>query len=170
MIPNSIQEIGTNRLTLRPLDPADAIEMVVVLADPVLYEFTGGEAPDLKTLERRYRAQVKGPSARDEVWFNWIARRTEDKQALGFVQATMIDGAADVAWLVGVEFQGQGFAAEAARAMCDWLVGNGIRRLTAHIHPEHAASCRVAMVVGLTETGETDDEGEIIWASSVGSS
>jgi hypothetical protein len=53
--PDSIEEIRTTRLVLQPLDPPDAAEMVDVLADPLLYEFTGGEAPDFDTLERRYR-------------------------------------------------------------------------------------------------------------------
>lgn len=157
--------IETDRLTLRPLDPSDSAEMVEVLADPTLYEFTGGEAPDLEALTRRYRAQVSGPPDGGEHWYNWIARRTKDRQAVGFVQATVIDGEADVAWLIGVDYQGQGFAIEAAQAMCEWLVDSGARRINAHIHPEHIASMRVAQAIGLTPTGESDDDGEGIWAA-----
>lgn len=169
MIPDSIEQIRTSRLVLQPLDPSDAAEMVVVLADPILYEFTGGAAPDFDTLERRYRNQVKGPSDSEEAWYNWIARKAEDQQAVGFVQATVIDDAADVAWLIGVEYQGRGFGAEAASAMCDWLLRNGVCSLSAHIHPRHVASQRVALAIGLAATGESDDDGEAIWSASLGS-
>jgi RimJ/RimL family protein N-acetyltransferase len=52
--------------------------------------------------------------------------------------------------------------------MCEWLVGQGVSRVTAHIHPRHIASQRVALAIGLTVTGELDDEGEAIWASPPG--
>jgi RimJ/RimL family protein N-acetyltransferase len=55
------------------------------------------------------------------VWLNWIVRRRSDAQAMGTVQATltMSDGesTADVAWVIGVDCQSQGFASEAARAL-----------------------------------------------------
>jgi hypothetical protein len=35
----------TERLTLEPLRPEHADEMVAVLGDPALYEFTGGTPP-----------------------------------------------------------------------------------------------------------------------------
>jgi RimJ/RimL family protein N-acetyltransferase len=164
--PNTIGEIRTIRLILHPLEVADAAEMVGVLAQTSLYEFTGGEAPDLDTLERRYRSQVAGPVDRNEGWYNWIVRRTEDGQPVGFIQATSIADGTDVAWLIGVEFQGIGFASEAAQAVCEWLIGRGVSRITAHIDPDHAASQRVAMAAGLTETDETDNHGETVWATA----
>ncbi len=46
--------------------------------------------------------------------------------------------------------------------MLDWLVAQGVVRVDAHIHPEHAASTGVARIAGLTPTGETLD-GETAW-------
>jgi RimJ/RimL family protein N-acetyltransferase len=169
VIPDLTGSIRTARLTLQPLDLRHAAEMVDVLADAALYEFTGGEAPDLDALQARYRAQVDGSPDPDEIWCNWIVRRSEDQEAVGFVQATVSGSAADVAWLIGVDHQGQGFATEAAGAMCAWLVENGVSRLTAHIHPRHVASERVALAIGLTMTGDIDDDGEAIWALAPGS-
>lgn len=163
MIPHSNEPLETARLTLRPLEPADSVEMVEVLADSLLYEFTGGEAPDLDALTHRYRSQVSGPPDGGEHWYNWIVRRTEDRRAVGFVQATVIGDEAEVAWLIGVDHQGQGLAVEAAGCMCEWLIGSGIDRIVAHIHPGHIASTKVAQALGLTPTGESDDDGEAIW-------
>ena len=137
--------------------------MVTVLADSSLYEFTGGEAPDLTRLEERYRRLVQGPADLVEIWLNWIARRHVDDRTVGFVQASVTDDGADVAWLIGVEFQGQALATEAASAMLDWLVEHGVRRLIAHIHPFHVASQRVAQHIGLVLSDEVDDDGEELW-------
>jgi len=139
--------------------------MVTVLADPDLYRFTGGTPPDPEELERRYRAQVAGAAASGEAWHNWILRRRSDDQAVGYVQATVTGSRADVAWLVGVPWQRQGYATEATRAMCDWLVGSGVGHLTAHIHPDHDASARVAAAVGLTRTAVIDEDGERLWTN-----
>jgi len=47
--------------------------------------------------------------------------------------------------------------------MIEWLVAGGTRRMVAHIHPDHAASGKVAAALGLEPTGEVDYDGETIW-------
>ena len=139
--------------------------MVEVLSNRDLYLFTGGEPPNLADLEAQYQAQVAGPSAGDEVWHNWIIRPNDTGEAVGFVQATVTGDSADVAWVVGVGWQRQGFASEAALSMCEWLAAQGVEKVTAHIHPEHVASQRVAASLRLQATDEIDDDGEVVWAS-----
>lgn len=163
MLPTTPQ-LRTDRLVLSPLEPADAHEMVAVLEDPALYEFIGGAAPSLEELGSRYRIQVAGPSASDQVWHNWILRLIPSQTAVGFGQATVSGNSSDVAWLVGTRWQGQGLATEAVIEMCRWLTSSGTERLTAHIHPDHLASGRVAAAAGLQPTDEIDDDGEVVWA------
>lgn len=144
--------------------------MVGILADPELYRFTGGSPPTLEELAARYEAQTAGSGTRDEAWHNWIIRL--DGSAVGFVQATVREGAgsnvsADLAWVVGTGWQNRGLAKEAALAMREWLETDGVDRFSAHVHPSHAASQRVAEVIGLRRTGEKDDDGEEIWDSSL---
>ncbi len=141
-----------------------AEEMWRVLADPALYEFTGGEPPSRDVLAERYRAQVAGSPRAGERWHNWIVRRTDTGEAIGFVQATVDDGAADLAWLIGTGHQGQGFARAAVEAMIDELVAAGIDRFGAHIHRRHRRSQRLAAAVGFVPTGVLDDDGEEIWS------
>ncbi len=151
---------------------SDTDEMLTVLADDVLYEFTGGEAPTRDVLERRYRRQLDGPNRPGEQWLNWIIRTKTDQRAVGFVQASVVGDGADVAWLVGLSDQGRGIASEAALAMCDWLETNGIKSLNAHIHSVHVGSRRIAKRLGMSSTGMVDEEGEEIWtrrSSSLGS-
>lgn len=139
--------------------------MVAVLADPPLYTFTGGEPPALEDLRRRYAAQVAGHSPDGaEQWHNWIVRRADAGSEIGFVQATVIDAgaAADIAWVIGAPWQGRGYATEAARAMVAWLLETGVAVVTAHVHPDHEASARVAARAGLAATDEVED-GERVW-------
>jgi RimJ/RimL family protein N-acetyltransferase len=157
--------LATPRLDLVPLRPEDADEMVQVLADARLYEFTGGRPPNRDELRERYVRQAAGRSpGGDEEWHNWIVRRRPEGEAIGFVQATIVDAgrSADIAWLVGVQWQGRGFAAEAARALVDWLELAGVSMITAHVHPDHRASAAVAASGGLEPTDRIDD-GERVW-------
>ena len=153
------------RLSLTPLAVADADEMVGVLSGPALYTFTGGSPPSLGELRARYARLATGrsPDGREE-WRNWILRREPDRAAVGYVQATIVDGGtrAEIAWVVGLNWQRQGFAAEAAGALIAWLDARGVTVIQAHIHPDHAASAAVARRVGLVPTGQSDD-GERLW-------
>ncbi len=158
-------ELQTRSLLLLPLRETDAREMMSLLDDRGLYRFTGGGPPTLRDLEARYRSQVSGPSSGSDVWHNWILRLQESERAIGFVQATLSGNTADMAWLVGTDWQQCGYAKEAAAEMCRWLRECRIGSVTAHIHPSHLASERVAMAIGLRRTDEVDVDGEIVWAS-----
>jgi RimJ/RimL family protein N-acetyltransferase len=158
--------IGTGRLVLSPLRVADADELVEVLGDPALHEFIGGRPDTLEELRRRYVAMVAGPGRPGELWRNWVVRRRDDEAAVGTVQATLTrhgtDWRAEVAWVVGVAWQGRGYAVEAARALVGWLEAAGVGEIVAHIHPDHAASARVAAGAGLVVTADEVD-GEQVW-------
>ncbi len=160
-----LARLVTPRLRMDPLRVEDAEAMRGVLADPALYRFTGGEPPTLDSLRRRYAAQVAGASPDgSERWHNWILRLTAGGEAIGFVQATVTDEGrrADIAWVIGVPWQGLGYASEAAVALVAWLRGAGAATITAHVHPDHEASARVAARAGLAATDEVED-GERVW-------
>ena len=160
-----IGELETERLVLEPLDPEHAAEMVAVLADPELYLHTGGQPPSRDELRRRYELQARGRSDDGTaLWLNWIVRERSTGAAVGFVQATLgiASRTADVAWLVGVAFQGRGYAREAAGAMVGRLREEGIAGVTAHINPDNAPSQGVARALGFAPTTTVAD-GEVRW-------
>ncbi len=165
------EPIETARLTLEPLRVDHAGEMREVLADPALYQYTGGGPPSLDELRTRYAMQAVGrsPDGRHG-WLNWIARDRDTGTAIGTVQATLARSGnktdAEIAWIIGVAYQRRGFATEAAGAMVEWLQAQGVQTITAHIHPGHSASMGVAHRLGLTATdviegGETRWEGPL---------
>ena len=159
------EPIEADRVTLTPLAVGDADEMAAVLAGHDLYTFTGGTAPSVDELRARYRRQVTGCSPDGtQLWRNWIVRPAGTEQAVGYVQATIAgDGSsADIAWVVGSDWQGRGYATAAAAAMVDWLGRRGVERFNASIHPDNAASNGVARRLGLRPTDEFED-GERRW-------
>jgi RimJ/RimL family protein N-acetyltransferase len=157
--------ITTERLRLTPLVVDDANEMVTVLGDERMYEFTGGCPPSLDALRERYRRLIVGHSADgSQQWLNWVVRLTAEDLAVGAMQATLTTehSSADVAWEIGVPWQGRGIASEAASAVVQWLLDQGVGTITAYIHPEHHASSRVAASAGLAPTSMVVD-GETMW-------
>lgn len=159
-------EIATQWLLLTPLRPEDAEPMAGVLADKRLHEFIGGSPASAADLRARYRRLAVGSPDPGEAWLNWIVRLSATGEPVGTVQATVVRRGerweAVVAWVIGTAWQGRGYASEAARALVDWLSGQGATVITAHIHPRHTASARVAERAGLVPTaGEVD--GERVW-------
>jgi RimJ/RimL family protein N-acetyltransferase len=147
-----------------------AIEMHAVLADPAMHTFIGGAPRSAAELEVRYARLAAGGSADGtEVWGNWVLRVTATGAAMGELQATLPGGgvragSALVAWVVGTEYQGYGYASEAASSLVDRLRAAGWS-VAADIHPDHVASQRVARAAGLTPTDEIVD-GEVRWSSA----
>jgi RimJ/RimL family protein N-acetyltransferase len=161
------QTIVTERLTLEPLRVDDADAMAAVLDDDAMHTFTGGHPATPAELRDRYRRLVAGSPDPDQLWLNWTVRVQPEGTRVGAVQATvtcMPQGApaAEVAWEIGVAWQGRGFATEAAIALIAWLLARGVATLTAHIHPDHAASSIVAHRASLRPT-DAQVDGETVW-------
>jgi RimJ/RimL family protein N-acetyltransferase len=151
------EQLASERLTLEPLRVDHAAEMVAVLADPRMYEFTGREPPSEADLTARYRRQTA-----HDGWVNWILRLRSTGETVGIVQATLGDDAAELAWVVSSRFQGAGFAREGMSAAIAWLRANDIHSFQAHIHPDHAASKAVAARLGFKPT-TCIRNGEVRW-------
>ncbi|MEV5601509.1 GNAT family N-acetyltransferase [Streptomyces sp. NPDC052299] len=160
MSPRTPEPFATPRLEALPLRVEYADEMAAVLADPALYAFTGGAPENPEALRARYARQTAGSPDPDELWWNWVLRAGDG--LVGYVQATVRGDRAEIAWVVGVPWQGKGYAREAAGGLVAHLHGAGVTAVVAHIHPEHAASAAVAAGAGLARTGEWED-GEERW-------
>lgn len=156
------ETIRTARLDLLPLSVGHADEMAGVLADPALYAFTGGSPPTLGELRTRYARLAAGAPGAGTVWGNWVLRMRADGRLCGYVQVTIREGVAEVAWVVGTPWQGRGLADEAARGLVAHLRRLPLRAFVAHVHPCHHASAAVAASAGLVRTGLVQDD-EAVW-------
>jgi RimJ/RimL family protein N-acetyltransferase len=153
------ERILTDRLGLRPVTVDDADELAAIFADRRLYAFTGGNPSTLEALRSTFDRIAAARTASATAQLNWVVRHRVDDKAIGMVQSIFGDGghAAEIAWVVGVPWQGQGLATEATRAVVAWLDAQGVRTITAWIRPDHHASAAVALRAGLTSTGEYRD-------------
>ena len=160
----------TERLELEPLTVEHAAELAPVLDDAALHEFTGGSplAPAALATSYARLAERRSPDGR-QLWGNWVMRVRGTGLAVGTVQVTLpaggpAAGPSEVAWVVGPQAQGRGYAKEAASGLVAMLREAGWT-VIAHIHPAHLASQRVAGAAGLSPTGEVDD-GEVCWVTT----
>ena len=157
-----METIETARLRLVPVRVEHADEMAGVLADPALHSYIGGAPDDVATLRARYRRWAAGSPDQAVTWGNWVIESRADRCLVGTVQATITGASAEVAWVVGTRWQGQGIATEAARGLFEWLRSREVLAVLAHVHPDNAASAAVAGALGLRATGERQD-GEVRW-------
>lgn len=158
-----------SHITIRPLQVADAKVMADVLADQVLYTFTGGRPPSEQELRDRYTIQTQGQSPDGSaIWVNRIVTLGIGGPAIGYVQATVpvLTGPAEIAWVIGRQWQGHGYASAAVRLLIEELCDRGVPEVIANIHPTHIASIRVAQTVGMSPTTKTCN-GEVAWAMIV---
>lgn len=161
------RRLRASRLDLEPLRADHAAELAPLLDDIALHTFIGGRPLTAVELRERYARLERGVSpGGTEDWLNWVLRRRDDGVAVGTVQATVRSAGdapvADVAWVVATAYQGEGYAAEAARTVLAWLREQGVDDVLASVHPDHEASQRVARAIGLVPTAVMVD-GETRW-------
>jgi len=96
----------SERLDLELLAVAHAAELVPLLDDAALHEFTGGTPLSEAALAARYaRLAVCRSPGGDQLWGNWVIRVRATGAAAGTVQATLpvpgpAAGPTEVAWVL----------------------------------------------------------------------
>ncbi len=158
--------LRSERLDLLPIAAEHAEELAAALADPALHAFTGGRPATVEEMRARCARLAAGSPDPAEAWGNWVLRLRADGALTGYVQATVRPAEAELAWVVGTPWQGRGLATEAARALLAHLTAAGVPTAVAHIHPDHHASAKVAIALGLHPTTEQQD-GETRWQADL---
>ena len=155
-------EIQTHRLLLEPIAERHAQAMFEVLDDPTLYRYMPSEIPaSAGALRQRYRFLARGRSPDgSQAWLNWIVCPLEGCIPIGYVQATVGIGSrlALLGWMIGRAAQGRGYARDAVRALCEYLVQHGIDEMRATIDVRNAASLAVAVGSGFTRDSTVRSE------------
>ncbi len=155
-----MRELVTARLVLEPLTASHADEMHAVLRDPSLYRYLDSGPPEsVAQLRNRYVAleRRKSPNGSQQ-WLNWILRIAGSGCAIGFVQATIGSSLNTwIAYLVGTEYQGRGYATEGTRAMLAHLTQDcAVRRCLATVEVDNLSSIRLLARLGFEEA-EADE-------------
>jgi RimJ/RimL family protein N-acetyltransferase len=142
--------IETSRLRLRPFRETDLDDLARLNADPAVVRYLGSGKP----------------LSRDETW-RQIAAVVGHRELRGYTALAIEDRASgaflgrsgpwfpegwpmlEVGWVIDPRKQGEGIATEAGRASLDWCFANlEVDEVCSVIHPENAASARVAAKLG----------------------
>lgn len=152
--------IDSDSLVLAPIRGEDAKRLAGLLAEPLLREWL---AQDVDGLRNRFERWESGNSPDGESWLNWMVSSRTDGRALGWVQATVGNGRAVIAYAILPGERGRGIATEAVRALARWLHDQpGITVVEANIAPDNGASQSVAANAGFAPTDRVR-AGEVVW-------
>lgn len=119
--------LNTNRLIFEPVTRNHATEMQPLLSSLELYRYIDSKPPSFDELTALYQKWElrKSPDGAEE-WLNWIARERSSGKAVGYFQAGVPTARGSssepyVAYVIGTEFQNQGFAAEGLASLISFL-------------------------------------------------
>jgi ribosomal-protein-alanine N-acetyltransferase len=164
--------VHTARLDLHPLH-ADAIEALLAGDGERLRRLTGARfrqaapppymADALPVVRDRLRERPE-----ETPWWNWLLVNRESGEAVGSVAfggPVNAEGAVLVGYAIYTEYEGQGYATEAVRAMVAWAFSRpGVREVRALAPVWNTPALRVAENVGMRPVAseEDDDVGEVL--------
>jgi RimJ/RimL family protein N-acetyltransferase len=141
--------IETERLILRPLAVADLDEYLALHDDPEVTRFIHGvERPEA---EQRLRDNELEWDERGYGRFAVLVRPSGRFLGRSGLKYWPQFDETEVGWTLRRAAWGRGLATEAARACVDWgFEAFGLPYLTAMVHPQNAASIRVAEHLGMS--------------------
>ncbi len=161
-------ELETARLVLRSWREEDLDAYAPICADPEVMRYLSGTMTRDQAAKQMERWMRHG----EERGFGvWAAQEKASGAFIGFIGQLYHEEwpegehKTEVGWRLDRSFWGRGLATEGARASLQYgFEGLGLERVISIIHPDNAASRRVAEKAGLTLRGETRFKGfDVIW-------
>ncbi|MBS1104351.1 GNAT family N-acetyltransferase [Gluconobacter sp. Dm-62] len=149
-----------NRIFLTALRPEDAADMFSGLSDERAYRFIPDDPPvSPEALRDRYVfLSAGGRPDTNEIWLNWIIRRTADQQAVGYTQATLTGKEALIAYHIFPDFWRQGIATQAMTLTLKNIFDcHEIRIVRAFVDTRNAASIALLKTLGFNLTRTIPD-------------
>ncbi len=146
--------IETDRLILEPICERHALDMTTLLSDPDLHTFIPSDPPTLEKLKSQYKYWESRISPKeDELWLNWVGRLKSNGRIVGHFQAgvkTSLE--ATIAYMIGKDFQRQGFAFEGLTKVIDLLFeGTRAKSVKAWIDTRNQASINLVKKLGMNQ-------------------
>ena len=162
--------LETERLILRPLTLEDVDDLAAIYADPDVMRYFDGTRTWEDTHQRLERIIMQ--YARTGIGFLATIYK-ENGQFIGRCGLLwqVLDGVqeVEVAYMIAKQYWGQGLATEAARALKEHCFRDrDLQRLVSIIHPDNAASIRVAEKNGMHCERDMEFDGHRCLLYSVG--
>jgi RimJ/RimL family protein N-acetyltransferase len=154
-------DILTERLILRPLREPDLDALAAIYADPQTMRFLGGPRTRADT---RIRLDWMIAAHREQGFGLWATTLRADGTLIGRCGILIqdVDGATEheIAYLLGSQWWGRGYATEAAAAIRDHARAQlGLGRLISLIDPANTPSQAVARRIGMQHERDLVFEG-----------
>ena len=147
--------LDTLRLLFEPLQPGHAGFLFAQLDDPRVYEHIPGNVPaNAAALADQFAHMASGPTTNcaNERWINFAVRLRADGTLIGRLQATVIAGRAEVAYLLGPNHWGHGYAVEGMTAFQEHLqLAEMVSEYWAATSPHNTRSIRLLERLGYSE-------------------
>jgi len=162
----SAPAIETDRLTLRAHRVDDFGEVAAMWADPDVVRYIGGKPVSVEDAWARL-LRYAGHWALLRFGYWAVREKSSGRFAgeVGFAEGKRelepsFAGAPEIGWALAPWAWGKGFATEAVRSVIDWGTAQlNPARTVCMIHPENAASVRVAQKCGYREFARTTYKG-----------
>ena len=150
-----IPALNTAHLLLRPFRPEDAAPLYQILNQPGLLQyFPDPTPPSLERVERFIGKQLTEWQERG--YALWAVQPLQTDRLAGWCGSQFLPetGETEVAYLLGRECWGRGYATEAAHASLDFTFRHfPLDQIIALVHPDNASSIRVIGKLGMKSSG-----------------
>jgi [ribosomal protein S5]-alanine N-acetyltransferase len=164
----------SERLVFEKLVPAHAVELASALTDPRVNAYFGSDWPNsLADVERHFARVSEGAGNRRpaQIWINHAVRLGQGGVHIGRIEATIQRDFAEVAYVFGKDFWGQGYATEATRWLqADCVARHNVKRFWATVSPQNQLSVRVLSRLGYVRSPKSEwpmllsyDEGDLVY-------
>lgn len=167
--------LTTQRLALLALDPRLAelqagSRSAFFNAIAVMHEPVWPPAP-FESAAFSWAATNLAHDPEGEGWYGWalLANDGESQPPRLVGVAALIgrpddEGEVELAFGIGPEFKGRGYASEAVKALSDWALKHGAKRVVTHLDAEDVGAQRILSKNGFADTRTPPYPGVARWA------
>ena len=146
----------SERVRLRAMEPEDLEIMYAMENDPQTWDVTNFSVPYSKYVLRQYMENSQCDMFADRQLRMMIVRR-EDDAVVGTIDITdfaPMHSRGEVGSAIRKEYQGNGYASDALRLLCDYAFGFlFLKQLVVHVAADNEASLRLFGSCGFVQCG-----------------
>ncbi|MGR8010225.1 GNAT family N-acetyltransferase [Streptomyces hypolithicus] len=147
--------LTTERLLLRPFEPADAKAVFLACQDPDIQRWTAVPAPYERQHAEDFVSKIVPDGWRHDTGYVFAVLTRGDQELVALIGTiTRGDGAAEIGYWAAKPHRGRGYVTEAAKALAHWaFTAAGIERLEWRAEVGNHASRAVAEKTGFVLEG-----------------